>query len=88
MLRPSVALIPLALLLAACGGDPAPAPAPEPVTPKEFVQQVWDGWSEKDHAATCKEYGDYPERTAENLFPASSGIPTAYVADLLKRECN
>jgi hypothetical protein len=87
MRRLPVILVPVALLAAACGGDPEPAPAPKPPTAEEFVQQVWDGWTDKDRAATCRDYADNPRRTAENTFPMSSGIPTEHVAALLKREC-
>lgn len=88
MRRLSVVLVPVALLAAACGGDdPAPEPAPQPPTPEEFVQQVWDGWTAKDRAATCKDYAEEPAWTVEHTFPASSGIPLETIAALLKREC-
>lgn len=87
MRRASVLLIPVALLASACGSDPDPAPAPTPATAEEFVQQVWDSWTDTDRAATCKDYADNPQRTVDNTFPISSGIPTEHVAALLKREC-
>lgn len=87
MRRVSVVLVPVALLAAACGGDPEPAPAPKPVAPADFVQQVWDGWTEKDRAATCKDYAEDPKWTVEHTFPTSSGIPVEIVSALLKREC-
>jgi hypothetical protein len=87
MRRLPVLLVPAALLLAACGGDPAPESTPLPPTTAQFVQQVWDGWTDADRAKTCSDYAKDPVRTADTLFPASSGIPTAEVDALLKREC-
>jgi ABC-type sugar transport system substrate-binding protein len=88
MRRASLLLIPVALLASACGSEPEPAPAaPTPPTAEAFVQQVWDGWTEADRAATCKDYADNPQRTVDNTFPISSGIPTEHVAALLQREC-
>jgi ABC-type glycerol-3-phosphate transport system substrate-binding protein len=88
MRRLSVLLVPVALLAAACGGgDGTPAPEALPTTTKQFVQQVWDGWSAKDQAATCHDYKVNPERTVTHLFPDSSGIPESDVKDLLNRSC-
>lgn len=87
MRRVSVVLVPVALLAAACGGDPEPAPAPKPATPEEFVQQVWDSWTPEDRTKTCKDYAEDPTWTVEHTFPISSGIPVETVAALLKREC-
>jgi hypothetical protein len=87
MRRLSVLLVPVALLVAACGGDPETESTPLPPTTAEFVQQVWDGWTDADRAKTCGDYAKDPVRTVETLFPASSGIPSAEVEALLKREC-
>lgn len=87
MRRLSVLLVPVALLVAACGSDPEPASTPLPPTTAEFVQQVWNGWTDADRAKTCSDYAKDPARTVESLFPISSGIPTSEVEALLKREC-
>ena len=88
MRRLSALLVPVALFLAACGGgDPEPEATPLPPTTKQFVQQVWDGWTDADRAKTCSDYRKEPARTVEHLFPISSGIPTSEVTTLLKREC-
>lgn len=86
-MRLSVALIPVALLLAACGGEePAPAPA-VPATTAEFINQVWTSWTDADRAETCAKYKEDPERIVASLFPISSGIPTEEVAALLQKNC-
>ena len=87
MRRLSVLLVPLALLVAACGGDPEPAPAPLPPTTKQFVRQVWEGWTATDKAKTCSDYRKNPAYTIDHLFPISSGIPLSDVKSLLVREC-